>query len=395
MAESVTRMNDLNATRSGRAVRYVFAQTLYTGEGQEPRPNQLLTLEGGHIASLEQVDGEAVPDETVRMDIAAPGFIDLQINGAADVQFNDSPTVAAIERIAWGARQGGTAHILPTFITDAGDRYREAIAAVEAAITSDVLGVLGVHLEGPFLSPDRPGIHPARFIRQLEASDVAYIQAAQCPILLTLAPERQNHALLRQLANAGITLFAGHTAATHNQMLNAIDTGLSGVTHLFNAQSQMAGREPGTVGTALMHSALRAGIIADGHHVHPQMLAMAARLMSERLFLVTDAMQTLAGEQTSFDLMGTMVGLEGGRLTGPNGTLAGAHLSMDEAVRNAVSFMGVSVAQALRMASGNAAKALGLQDELGQIAPGYRASITGLSNDLQAQSVIVDGLLPT
>ncbi|MGD1888275.1 MAG: N-acetylglucosamine-6-phosphate deacetylase [Cohaesibacteraceae bacterium] len=385
--------NRPQARPNEKTVRHVFAEQLYTGVGDEVRGNQLLTLEEGRIASLEPMDVGTVPPDVIRTSIAAPGFIDVQINGAADVLFNNDPTVGVIEKIAWGARQGGTAYILPTFITDAGDRYRSARAAGEEGLAMGVPGLLGVHLEGPFLSLQRPGIHPVRFIRPLETDDVEHLRAAQCPILLTVAPERQDHALLRQLAEAGITIFAGHSNATHEELLSAVDAGLSGATHLFNAQSPIAARAPGTVGTVLMHAGLRAGIIADGYHVHPQLLAMASSLMGDRLFLVTDAMPTLAGEEPAVDLVGTRSTLEDGRLTGPDGTLAGAHLAMDEAVRNAVAMMGVSVAQALRMASGNAAQALGLQDELGKLLLGYRAGMTCLSADLHAERVIVDGLV--
>ncbi|MEM1284349.1 MAG: N-acetylglucosamine-6-phosphate deacetylase [Pseudomonadota bacterium] len=385
--------NRTQARPNGNAVRHVFAEQLYTGVGDEVRGNQLLTLNDGRIAEVEPIGAGVVPPDAIHTSIAAPGFIDVQINGAADVLFNDDPTVEAIENVAWGARQGGTAYILPTFITDAGDRYQTAIAAVEQGMAMGAPGLLGVHLEGPFLSPQRPGIHPVRFIRPLEVEDVEHLRAAKCPVLLTVAPEMQDHALLRQLTEAGITIFAGHTNATHEELLSAVDAGLSGATHLFNAQSPIAPRAPGTVGTVLMHPGLRAGIIADGYHVHPQMLAMASSLMGDRLFLVTDAMPTLVGEEPAFDLVGTRITLKDERLTGPDGTLAGAHLAMDQAVRNAVAMMGVSAAQALRMASGNAARALGLQDELGKLLPGYRAGMTCLSADLHAERVIVDGLV--
>lgn len=375
------------------AVHTVFARSLYDGVSSEPLADQLVTINDGRITAVEALgQDQAPPPGVTSAEIAAPGFIDLQINGAADTQFNEEPTLEAIARIAAGARKGGTAHVLPTFITAPDREFERAIAAVNEAIDEGVAGVLGVHLEGPFLSPDRPGIHPPQFIRTMTGADVETTKTARGSVLVTLAPETQEHELIRHLATHGVRVFCGHSNATADQMAAAIEAGVSGVTHLFNAQSQITGREPGVVGSALVHPELSAGIIADGFHVHPQNMAMAAALMGDRLFLVTDAMKTLAGTVSAFDLYGTPVKLAEGCLRGPEGTLAGAHLAMDQAVRNAVSMMGVTRSTALKMASTNVASALGIADELGHLAPGYRASLTLLDADLNATGVIVDGL---
>lgn len=375
-----------------RKISSVFAHTLYDGMADAPLQRQLITIKNGRIATVQKLESaEEQSADTLVADIVAPGFIDMQINGAVDIQFNEEPTADAIARIAAGARKGGTAHILPTFITAPDSNYGKAISAANDALETDVPGVLGVHLEGPFLSPERPGIHPPQFIRTLEKSDIDTIKQAKGTLLLTLAPEHQKLDLITELVDAGIHVFAGHSNATAADMNAAIDAGVSGVTHLFNAQSQIAGREPGVVGCALMRSELHAGIIADGFHVHPQNLAMAAELMGERLCLVTDAMKTLGGSATAFDLYGTPVTLSEGCLRGPDGRLAGAHLAMDQAARNAITMMNVSPAQALRMASGNPARALGLADELGSVTRGFRASMTVLNQDFEAAAVIVDG----
>lgn len=378
---------------AGQPVACLLARTLYDGVSDAPRHDQVIRMEDGRIAGIEPLDGrKAWPAGMIEADVAAPGFIDMQINGAADTQFNEEPTVDAIARIAAGARKGGTAHLLPTFITAPGTDYRRAIAAANAALDRGVPGILGVHLEGPFLSPDRPGIHPCRFIRPLTEADVEAIGGARGTVLVTLAPERQDPALIAKLADAGIHVFAGHSSATAAEMDAAIGKGVTGVTHLFNALPQIAGREPGICGSALMRPELAAGIIADGVHVHRRNLAMAARLMGERLCLVTDAMKTLAGTVTAFDLYGTPVTLDRGCLRGPDGRLAGAHLAMDEAVRNAVALMGVTPALAIAMASAHVARALGLEGQLGRLAPGHRASLTLLDNGFRATGVIVDGL---
>jgi N-acetylglucosamine-6-phosphate deacetylase len=381
-------------SETGQPIATLFARTLFDGLSDMPTHDRLIVIDDGMIAQVRwHAPGDPLPPGTVEADIAAPGFIDMQINGAADTQFNEDPTADAIARIAAGGRKGGTAHILPTFITAPEMDYRHAIAAAEQALEQGVPGVLGIHLEGPFLSPDRPGIHPPRFIRPMTGDDTTAIGQAAGTVLVTLAPECQDVGLVKSLVRSGVRVFAGHSNATAADMDTAIEAGISGVTHLFNAQSPITGREPGVVGSALMRPELVAGIIADGYHVHPQNLAMAARLMGNRLCLVTDAMKTLAGTVTAFDLYGTPVRLDEGCLRGPDRTLAGAHLAMDEAVRNAIAMMNVSPAAAFKMASTNVAHALGLGGELGLIMPGRRASITLLEDELHAQGVVVDGRL--
>jgi N-acetylglucosamine-6-phosphate deacetylase len=373
---------------------WIGARTLYPGGGRPPEQDRAIEVVAGRIASVrsraETPDGVALR----ACEIVAPGFIDLQINGGGGVLFNDAPTVATIGTIARAARTGGVAHILPTFITDAGSAYSRALDAVEGAIATGVPGCLGVHLEGPFLSPRRPGIHPPQHIRALTPEDAARIGAVRHPCLLTLAPEETDEALLRGLVASGVTVFAGHSEATAEEIGRAADLGVRGVTHLWNAMSQLQGRAPGVVGAALTDARLAAGIIADGLHVHPMNLRLAAETMGDRLFLVTDAMATLGTSVEGFDLAGVAVRLVEGRLVSPEGTLAGAHLAMDEAVRNMVRLAGVGVAEALDMASGRPARALGLEEELGRIAPGFRASLTCLDADLRAGPVMVDGVFP-
>lgn len=246
-------------------------------------------------------------------------------------------------------------------------------------------------MEGPFLSPRKPGIHPASAIRLATEADISLLEQAGVPLLVTLAPEEQSAGTIRRLNEAGIVTFAGHCTATAEQLEAAADEGLCGVTHLWNAMPPPRGRAPGMVVRTLTHPRLFAGIIADGFHVDPLNLMLAARMMPERLFLVTDAMQTFGGTVPGFDLMGIPVTLQDGRLTGPDGTLAGAHLGMDDAVRVIVERAGVAIETAFCMASGIPAKVMGLEKELGRIAPGYRASLTFLDRKMRAQGGLVDG----
>lgn len=373
---------------------HVLARALYDGVAETPARDVLIQIKAGRIKSLNPVRSDTnLPGEIIEADIVTPGFIDLQINGANDVQFNFEPNVEGLKDIATGARAGGTAHFLPTFTTAPGRQYQQAVAAVREAILADIPGILGVHIEGPFFSHKRPGIHPVEYIRPLDDEDVSFLcgAAQDMPILLTLAPECQERRHLRQLSTAGVVLFAGHSAATAEEMAAASADGVSGATHLFNAMSQITGREPGIVGHVLTKRQGHAGIIVDGIHVHPLNLRLAALSLPEGLCLVTDAMQTLAGRKTRFDLYGKTICLEGGKLSGPDGTLAGAHLAMDEAVRNMHKLAGVPLGGCIQMATSNPARCLQLEGELGSVLPGFRASLTLLRSDWTAQGVVVDG----
>lgn len=376
-------------------VQTIFAKRLFPGRGEAAQSVMVVQIENGLIVKVAPIADHLKGDTNIlHVDTICPGFIDIQINGARDVQFNDCPTVEGIAEIAAGARENGTAHLLPTFVTAPDQDYIKAIQATESAIANKVPGVLGVHLEGPFLSNHRPGIHPAGAIRKIEMGDITEITQKRSGItLLTLAPEEINAGLINELTQNDVLVFAGHTEATSKDIRDAEASGLRGATHLFNAMSQIGPREPGVVGATISSPKLYAGIIADGIHVHPSNLKLATLAMGDRLCLVTDAMQTLAGQKTSFDLSGKTIYLKNSKLSDKTGTLAGAHLAMDEAVRNTIKFTGASEATALSMASSNPASALKLENELGLIRAGYRASLTILDNDLCAQGVMVDGQL--
>ncbi|MTI18084.1 N-acetylglucosamine-6-phosphate deacetylase [Rhodobacteraceae bacterium RKSG542] len=374
--------------------RFVFARRLFDGSGAEPKSNQLITIDAGRIEAIDGADEkQARENGAVVADIAAPGFIDIQINGANDVQFDSKCGASGLLKIAEGARKGGTAHLLPTFITASGTAYEGALAGVQEAMAmATSSGIIGIHLEGPFLSKQRPGIHSAGFIRELDESDLERLRATfPGKLLLTLAPECTSSTVLEQLEKAGVIVFVGHSQASGDECSKALEHGLKGATHLFNAMSQISARDPGVVGSILAHEEAFAGIIADGVHVHPDNLKLAATLKPDTLCLVSDAMQTLAGTKTEFELDGYRIFLRDGRLTNAEGTLAGAQLAMNEAVANMVRYAEVDLAAALKMAGTNPAHALGLASELGYLRSGYRASITLLDNDLSVSQVLVDG----
>lgn len=306
-----------------------------------------------------------------------PGFIDLQVNGGGGVLFNDHPTVDGIVAIGDAHRRFGTTGFLPTLISDDLGTVERAIRAVDAAIERGIHSVLGIHLEGPFLSPARKGIHDASKFRTLDGQALDLLASLRHGrVLVTLAPELAPPGAIRALVDRGVVVAAGHTSATYDDLQAAFDEGLSGFTHLFNAMTQLGSREPGAVGAALENRQSWCGLIVDGHHVHPASLRVAcAAKGAERLALVTDAMPIVGSDQKEFWLGGQLISCDGDRCTAADGTLAGSNLNMAAAVRNAARFMHVDVATAVRMASAVPASVIGLAAERGSIRAGMRADL--------------------
>jgi N-acetylglucosamine-6-phosphate deacetylase len=364
-------------------------------------PGLAVVIEAGRIrAVLPEREAAGLPVEPLpEGSILAPGFIDAQVNGGGGILFNETPTAEAALAIARAHRRFGTTSVLPTLITDAPAAMPAAFAAVQAAMRDPDGGVLGLHLEGPFISPLRPGVHAVAQIRAMLPADEAWLALLpallpQGRILLTLAPETVSDASLATLAAAGVVLSAGHTAASAPRVLAALEAGLRGFTHLFNAMPPLAGRDPGPVGAALLDPASWCGVIADGVHVDPLSLRLALHAKPRgRVFLVTDAMPPLGTEATTFTLYGETIARRDGRLLRADGTLAGADLDMSAAVRNCVALLGLEHDEALRMASHYPAAFLGLGDR-GRIAAGLRADLVLLSERLFVQRTWVGGLEP-
>jgi N-acetylglucosamine-6-phosphate deacetylase len=362
-------------------------------DGIAMRGPALVTVSGGRIEAVS-LRGRASRRATVLPAdaILAPGFIDVQLNGGGGVLLNDHPTEAGVRVIIEAHRRGGTTGCLPTLITDRVD-VMERLAAVAPALLQ-IPGVLGFHLEGPALNKARKGIHPESEICLPSAQALATLKSfgKYGRSIVTLAPECVPRTLIGDLVGAGLRVSAGHSEASATQIKQAADCGVTGVTHLFNAMSQLKGREPGVVGAALCDERLFAGIICDGFHVDPTCLRIAVRCKGrDRLMLVTDAMPLVGTDQREFLLQGRRIRLEDGRLTGPDGTLAGAHQTMIEAVRYAVMTLGVELADALTMASRTPATFLGLQSQLGSIAPGYRADLVAINRRFEVLETWVAG----
>ena len=234
----------------------------------------------------------------------APGFIDLQVNGGGGVLLNDQPTADGMRAIARAHRRTGTTACLPTLITDTREQVRAAIAAARSAAGRD--GILGLHLEGPFISPRRPGVHRPDRIAQPVAGDLEQLceLAGAGASLVTLAPECVPAGFVRTLASSGVRVSIGHSEASAAVVTQAVEDGATGVTHLFNAMPPLSGREPGIVGAALAERRLTAGLIVDGIHVDPVSIRTAfAAKGADRIALVTDAMPTVGSALDRFDLV--------------------------------------------------------------------------------------------
>jgi N-acetylglucosamine-6-phosphate deacetylase len=322
----------------------------------------------------------------------APGFIDLQVNGGGGVLLNNQPTVDGMRAIARAHRRYGTTACLPTLISDTRERMRTAIAAARSIGGQD--GILGLHLEGPFISPRRPGVHRLDRIAQPGAGDLEELcdLASVGKSLVTLAPECVPAGFVRKLASSGVRISIGHSEASAAVVMQAVADGATGVTHLFNAMSPLSARAPGIVGAALAEHRLTAGLIVDGIHVDPVSVRAAFAAKScDRIALVTDAMPTVGTSLDRFELVGQTIKLIDGRLATEDGTLAGAHLDMASAVRNAVALAHIPLEDALRAASLTPARFLGLDNERGALKPGARADFVALTKELNVVATWLDG----
>lgn len=370
----------------------IAAQRIF--DGTEMRGSGSVRISQGRIESVSF--SEPPPGPMIRLPsdtMLAPGFIDVQVNGGGGVLLNDQPTEAGVRRIVEAHRRSGTTGCLPTLITDRTEVIEQLASVAQASL--EIPGVIGFHLEGPALNRARKGIHPEAEIRVPDGRDLAAIRSfGSCGrSLVTLAPECLPAFVIDDLIGAGLRIAVGHSEATAAELKRAAERGVSGVTHLFNAMSQLSAREPGLVGAALEDNRLFAGIICDGIHVDPTTLRIALRCKGrDRLMLVTDAMPLVGTDDRQFLLHGKQITLQDGRLTGCDGTLAGAHLTMMEAVRNASRLLDVPLADALIMASRTPAAFLGLELELGRIAPGYRADLVAFNEDFKVADTWVAGI---
>ncbi len=363
-------------------------------DGEAMRKDVAVVIEGVLIVDVVARSGlgSSVPLRDLGQGVLAPGFIDLQVNGGGGVLLNETPTVEAVRAIAAAHRRFGTTGLLPTVITDSQTTMWAAADAVSEAIRDAAPGVLGIHIEGPFIDPKRKGAHDPRFIRTPTEKDMTWLEGLQCGrVLITLAPNCVAANMISRLAQSGITVSLGHSDATSQEALAAIAAGASGFTHLFNAMSQLTGRAPGMVGAALA-SECWCGIIADGHHVDPVALKAAIAAKPDGgVFFVSDAMPSAAGGPDAFTLQGRPVRVVDRRLQLADGTLAGATITMLDTLTYGNQSLGLSVTETLRMASLYPAEAIDLDDSYGRIAPGFRANLVHLSSEPVVLETWIDG----
>ncbi|WP_421575908.1 N-acetylglucosamine-6-phosphate deacetylase [Stenotrophomonas maltophilia] len=365
--------------------------------GDDFRDDLAVVIESGRIIALVSDAAPMLGQADEQVDLGGgwllPGFIDAQVNGGGGVLFNNSPDVATLRTLAQAHRRFGTTGLLPTLISDDVQVMRAAIAATRQAISEGVPGVLGIHLEGPYIAPARKGTHDANKFRVPDAAEIALAASLDNGVtLLTLAPERVPLESIRALVERGVVVAAGHTAASYEEARAGLEAGIRGFTHLYNAMSPLTGREPGAVGAALEDRDSWVGIIADGVHVHPASLRVAlATKPRGKVMLVTDAMPPVGAEDPRYELYGEVITAVDGVVRNAAGSLAGSALDMATAVRNSVQLLGVSLAEAARMASTYPAQFLNLDDRYGHIAEGHHADLVLLDDALQVRSTWIAG----
>ncbi|RAK52868.1 N-acetylglucosamine-6-phosphate deacetylase [Phenylobacterium deserti] len=371
------------------AVALVNARVL-TPQGLEPLT---VRLKDGKILSVGTTAeaGDDIRDLGGRL--LLPGFVDTQVNGGGGALFNDDPSVATIRTIGAAHRRFGTTGFLPTLISDELPVIRQAIAAVDAAIDEGVPGVLGIHIEGPFISADRKGIHDASKFRVLDDEAIDLLTSLRRGrTLVTLAPDATTPDMIRRLAQAGVVVAAGHTDADYRTVRAALDAGLSGFTHLFNAMSPLNSREPGVVGAALEDAGSWCGLIIDGRHVHPATLRIALRAKgTDKFMLVTDAMPSVGMKDKRFTIQGRAIDVVDGVCVDEKGTLAGSDLDMASAVRNAMEMCRLDLATAVHMAGASPAAFLRLSDRIGAIQPGLCADLVVADDRLEVLQTWIAG----
>lgn len=321
-----------------------------------------------------------------------PGYVDTQVNGGGGVLFNDHPTVEGIRAIGAAHAQYGTTAYLPTLISDSLEVVAAGLDAVDAAIGQGVPGVVGIHVEGPFLNPVRKGIHDDKHFRALDDAAIDLLtRPRKGVVMVTLAPERNDVASIGRLVAAGVIVSIGHSDATYEQARATIDAGARGVTHLYNAMSPLKHREPGVVGAVLEDQSVYAGLIVDGAHLHPAAIRVALKSRPvDRFMLVTDAMPTVGAATKTFVLNGHPIHVENGVCVDDNGTLAGCDLDMATAVKNTVG-LGVAFEDAVAMASANPAAFLRLSHRIGSIDVGHSADFVWLAADLTVRGTWIAG----
>ncbi|WPQ64471.1 N-acetylglucosamine-6-phosphate deacetylase [Chitinophaga sancti] len=350
--------------------------------------DHVVLSENGRIIDI--VSQKTIPAHATIHDLngadLVPAFIDLQIYGGNGRYFPALPDVESIKATYEYCKAGGAAYFMITIPTQSPEIILQSIAAVKEYWEQGGEGCLGLHLEGPYISPEKNGAHLLKYIKAPTSDDIDWILAHGAGIvkMMTVAPERCAPALIDRLQEAGVLVSAGHSNGTYQQLYQSFDNGITTCTHLFNAMSQLQSRAPGMVGAIYDHPHVHASVVADGIHVDFNTIRISKKIMGNRLFLITDAVAGSDGEDYGFHW-----NAESGRYEDANGTLSGSALTMLEAVQNCIAQVGIAPQEALRMAAAYPAVVAGLSQELGRIAPGFRTAMLALDERWAFQQLIL------
>ncbi|HBT15159.1 MAG TPA: N-acetylglucosamine-6-phosphate deacetylase [Erwinia persicina] len=368
---------------------------IYTGH--KILDSHAVVIANGLIERICPLEDLPTGIETRQVDgaIIAPGFIDLQLNGCGGVQFNDDIAAISVETLQTMQKaneKSGCTSFLPTLITSTDELMKRAVEVMRAWLAQNSNQALGLHLEGPWLNPLKKGTHNPDLIRAPDQALVDFL-CANADVIgkITLAPEKVDAAVIRQLRDAGIVISAGHSHGTYDEALAGIDAGVSFATHLYNAMPTTSGREPGLIGALFDSSEVWCGIIADGLHVHYANIRNAKRIKGDKLILVTDATAPAGAAIDQFIFAGKTIYYRNGLCVDENGTLSGSALTMIEAVANSVEHVGIALDEALRMATLYPARAMGVEARLGTIEAGKVANLTVFTRDYKITRTIVNG----
>ena len=320
------------------------------------------------------------------------GFIDLQLNGCGGVMFNEQTSVETLEIMQATNLKSGTTSFLPTFITAPDEEMKSAVTIMRNYLAKYQNQALGLHLEGPYLSIEKKGVHRAEYIRTISPEMKTFLcENADVITKLTLAAENPTADFIAEFVQKGIVVSLGHSNASYAQAKAAIDQGIRFATHLHNAMSPISsGRELGVVG-AVLDSDIYSGIIIDGLHVDFANIKIDKKIKGDKLCIVTDATAAAGADIESFYFVGKKVYVRDGKCYDENGTIGGSSVTMIKSIENAVKHVGIPLDEALRMANYYPAKAIQMDHKLGSIAVGKVANLTVFNNEFKVLGTIVNG----
>jgi len=367
---------------------------IFTGE--KTIFNSAVVIDGKEIKEIVRLKDlenlyPNIEKKDVMGNLIAPAFIDLQLNGCGGVLLNEDVSINTFKVMNETNIRYGCTLYTPTLITCEDEKIERALQLMEEIEDLESLGVLGLHIEGPYISKEKKGTHREDLIRVLSDEIIEKISKSKTTIF-TLAPENAKPEHIKMLKDGGINISLGHTNATYEEVMEKKKYGITLATHLYNGMSSFNHREPGVVGAIFDSKDIKAGIIVDGFHCHYASVKIAKELMKERLYLVTDAASPAGTDMTEFMFEGKRCFHRDGQLRNEEGSLAGSVLTMDCGVRNLVEHVGVSLEEALRMASLYPAKAVNIDDRYGRIASGYTADLVILDEKIELVDVIVKGI---